>query len=140
MGKLHRELIEDLTEAFKMKTVLLVDDDNSVVLTIGTRLKSMGYAVVAAKDAVAAISTFRKNKPDVVVLDISMPAGDGFGVADRLQSFDGFAAAPIIFITSSEDPAIRARAMKHGVAFFRKPIDAGQLASAIESALSRSDN
>lgn len=119
-----------------MKTVLLVDDDNSVVLAIGSRLKSMGYNVVAAKDAVAAISTFRKNKPDVVILDISLPAGNGFAVADRLQSFDGIAAAPIIFITSSEDPATRERAMEHGgVAFFQKPIDAVRLALAIESAL-----
>ena len=123
-----------------MKTVLLVDDDNSVVLTIGTRLKGMGYTVVTAKDAVAAISTCRKTQPDVVVLDISLPAGDGFGVADRLQSFHGFAAAPIIFITSNENPDIRERAMKHGaVAFLKKPIDAAELASAIESALSPTD-
>ncbi len=59
-----------------MKTVLLVDDDSVFLLTIGVRLKSMGYTVCTAKDAANAISAVRKNNPDVVVLDISLPAGD----------------------------------------------------------------
>jgi ActR/RegA family two-component response regulator len=46
-----------------MKTVLLIDDDNVFLLTIGVRLKAMGYTVCAAKDAVNAISAVRKNQP-----------------------------------------------------------------------------
>jgi len=72
-----------------MKSVLLVDDDNTIVLGTGVRLKNMGYTVYTAKDAVSAVSAFRKNPPDVVVLDISLPAGDGFLVADRLQNLVG---------------------------------------------------
>jgi len=79
-----------------MKTVLLVDDDNTILLGTGVRLKSMGYTVYTAKDAVSAISAVRKNEPDVVVLDISLPAGDGFAVAERLQNLIGSAATPII--------------------------------------------
>jgi CheY-like chemotaxis protein len=124
-----------------MKTVLLVDDDNTVLLGTGVRLKSMGYIVYTAKDAVSAISAVRKNQPDVVVLDISLPAGDGFVVADRLQNLVGSAATPIIFITASENPVLRERAMKLGaVAFLKKPFDATLLADAIESALSPGDN
>lgn len=124
-----------------MKTVLLVDDDNTILLGTGVRLKSMGYTVYTAKDAVSAVSAVRKNEPDVVVLDISLPAGDGFLVAGRLQSLVGSAATPIIFITASEDPALRERAKKLGaVGFLRKPFDATSLADAIESALSPGDN
>jgi CheY-like chemotaxis protein len=124
-----------------MKTVLLVDDDNTVLLGIGVRLKSMGYIVHTAKDAVSAISTVRKCEPDVVVLDICLPAGDGFLVADRLQSLVGSAATPIVFITSSDNPALREHAMKLGaVGFLKKPFDATSLADAIESALSPGDN
>ena len=82
-----------------MKRVLLVDDDNTVLLGIGVRLKSMGYTVYTAKDAVSAVSAVVKNNPDVVVLDVSLPAGDGFLVADRLQNLVASAATPIIFIT-----------------------------------------
>ena len=120
-----------------MKTVLLIDDDNATVLTVGVRLKSMGYTVYTAKDAVNAISAVRKNNPDIVVLDISLPAGDGFLVAERLQNLAGSAATPIIFITASDKPGLREKAMKMGAAaFIHKPFEATQLAEAIESALS----
>jgi CheY-like chemotaxis protein len=124
-----------------MKTVLLIDDDNVFLLTIGVRLKSMGYVVHAAKDAVSAVSAVRKTSPDVIVLDVSLPAGDGFMVAERLQKLISAAATPIIFVTASERPGMSERAMKLGaVAFLNKPFDATTLADAIESALSPADS
>ena len=123
-----------------MKKVLLVDDDNTVLLATGVRLKSMGYVIFTAKDAVSAVSAVVKNNPDVVVLDISLPAGDGFLVSDRLQTLVGSAATPIIFITASANPSLRQRAAKLGAAgFLQKPFDATTLADAIESALSPGD-
>jgi CheY-like chemotaxis protein len=124
-----------------MKSVLIVDDDHTILLGVGVRLKSMGYTVYTAKDAVNAVSAVIKNSPDVVVLDISLPAGDGFLVCDRLQRLIGSAATPIIFITASENPELRERAMKLGAAaFLKKPFDATTLADAIETALSPGDN
>ena len=124
-----------------MKSVLLVDDNNTVLLTLGVRLKSMGYIVYTAKDAISAVSAVRRNSPDVVVLDISLPAGDGFLVAERLQNLVGSAATPIIFITASENPAHRERARKLGAGgFLTKPFDATALADSIESALSPGAN
>jgi CheY-like chemotaxis protein len=123
-----------------MKTVLLVDDDNVFLLTIGVRLKGMGYTVCAAKDAANAISVVRKAAPDVIVLDVSLPGGDGFLVADRLQKLITSAATPIIFVTATEKQGMRERAMKLGaVAFLAKPFDATTLADAIESATSPAD-
>jgi CheY-like chemotaxis protein len=123
-----------------MKSVLLVDDDNSLLLGTGIRLKSMGYTVFTAKDAVSAVSAVRKSEPDVVVLDISLPAGDGFLVAERLMRLVGSGATPIIFMSASENPTLRERAKKLGAAFLSKPFDATQLADAIETALSPGDN
>ncbi len=124
-----------------MKTVLLVDDDNTILLGVGVRLKSIGYTVYTAKDAVSAVSAVVKHRPDVVVLDISLPAGDGFLVSDRLQTLVGSAATPIIFMTASENPTLRERAMKLGAAaFLMKPFAATTLADAVESALSPGDN
>ena len=120
-----------------MKSVLLVDDDNAILLGVGVRLKSMGYTVYTAKDAINAVSAVVKNNPDVVVLDITLPAGDGFVVCDRLQRLVGSAATPIIFMTASENPKLRSRAIKMGAAaFLVKPFDATALADAIETALS----
>lgn len=120
-----------------MKSVLLVDDDNTILLGTGVRLKSMGYTVYTAKDAVSAVSAVVKNDPDVVVLDVSLPAGDGFLVADRLQNLVVSAATPIIFITASDNPVLRERAARLGAsAFLQKPFDATALADAIEASLS----
>jgi CheY-like chemotaxis protein len=124
-----------------MKTVLLIDDDNVFLLAAGVRLRSMGYTVCTAKDAVNAVSAVRMNKPDVIVLDVSLPAGDGFVVAERLQNLISTAATPIIFVTASETPGLRERAMKLGAAeFLKKPFGATTLADAIESALYPADH
>src|ERR1700722_13378819 len=124
-----------------MKSVLLVDDDNTILLSIGVRLKHMGYTVYTAKDAVTAVSAVVKNQPGVGVLDVSLPAGDGFLVAGRLQNLVTSGATPIIFITGSENPVLRERAMLMGAAaFLTKPFHATSLADAVESALSPGDN
>jgi CheY-like chemotaxis protein len=124
-----------------MKTVLMVEDDPKIALAFGVRLKSMGYTVVTAGDAVNAVSQVRKCKPDVILLDISLPGGDGFLVAERVHHLVGFSATPIIFITASQRPDLRERAMALGAAaFLQKPFYATELADAIESALAPSDS
>jgi CheY-like chemotaxis protein len=81
-----------------MNTLLLVDDGNTILLGVGVRLKSMGmgYTVYTTEDAISAVFAIVKHRPEVVVLDISLPAGDGFLVSDRLPNLVGSAAAPII--------------------------------------------
>lgn len=124
-----------------MKTVLLVEDDSNIALAFGVRLKSMGYAVFTAKDAISALSQVRKCNPDVVLLDISLPGGDGFTVAERIRNMVGSAATPVIFITASKKPGLKERALQLGaVGFLTKPFDATQLADAIEMALAPGDN
>jgi CheY-like chemotaxis protein len=123
-----------------MKTVVLVEDDPIVALAFGLRLKAMGYLVHTACDAITAVSQVRKLNPDVVLLDISLPGGDGFVVAERINSLRP-AATPIIFMTASQRPDLRRRAMQLGAAgFLHKPFDAAALADAIECALSPGDN
>jgi len=119
-----------------MRSVLLVEDDPNISLAFGVRLKAMGYGVHTAKDAVSAVSEVRKHHPDIVLLDISLPAGDGFLVAQRIKKLIDGAATPIIFITASSNQGLRERAMQMGAAaFLKKPFDAVQLSNAIESAL-----
>lgn len=124
-----------------MKTVLMVEDDPKIALAFGVRLKAMGYTVVTASDAISAVSQVRKCHPDVVLLDISLPGGDGFLVAKRLGHLVETSATPIIFITASQRPDLRERAMRAGaVGFLQKPFHATELADMIESALTPSDS
>jgi CheY-like chemotaxis protein len=118
-----------------MKSVLLVEDDRKLTMAIAVRLKAMGYEVSTAADAITAVSAARKSAPDVVVIDINLPGGDGFVVAKRLQLLNQTAATPVVFMTASKKPGLEERAKELGaVAFLEKPFDAAQLSNAIESA------
>jgi CheY-like chemotaxis protein len=123
-----------------MTTILMVEDDPKIVLAFGVRLKAMGYTVFTASDAVSAVPMLRKCQPDLVLLDISLPGGDGFMVAERLRILQHSRSTPVIFITASKRPDLRERAQRLGAAaFLEKPFDAHQLAQAIEAALSPGD-
>lgn len=119
-----------------MKTVLMIEDDAKVSLALGIRLKSMGYEVHTAADAVSAISQARKSQPDVILIDINLPGGDGFVVAQRLKTLVQTSATPIIFITASKKAGLKERAEELGaVAFLEKPFTATEMADAIEMSL-----
>jgi two-component system response regulator ChvI len=116
-----------------MKTVLLVEDDREKTLSIGIRLKAMGYKLVRAADAISAISQARKTNPDVAVIDINLPGGDGFMVAEKLNEMIDTAMMPFIFMTESMVAGLEQRANELcAVAFFEKPFDAKFLVDAIE--------
>lgn len=119
-----------------MKTVLLIEDDKNVSLALGIRLKSMGYLVETAGDAVTAISQAKKCNPDVCLLDINLPGGDGFLVAERMHKTMQTAKMPIVFITASKKEGLRERAFELGAtAYLEKPFDAAELADTIEMSL-----
>ena len=119
-----------------MKTILLVEDDAKITLALGIRLRHTGYEVVTAPDAVHAMAQALKHAPDVVVLDINLPGGDGFLVAERLRTQSVTATTPLIFITASKLPGLVERAKQLGaVAFIEKPFSAAQLTEALNRAL-----
>ena len=124
-----------------MKKVLIVEDDRNIALALGVRLKAMGYDVASASDAVTAVTQARKAQPDVVLLDIGLPGGDGFMVAERLKQLTQTATTPLIFITAMKTPGLKDRAQALGaVRFIEKPFKATQIADAIESALMPGDD
>jgi two-component system response regulator ArlR len=118
-----------------MKKILIVEDDQNIAKALAVRLKSAGYQVTVAPDAVAGVSSAVKTQPDLALLDISLPAGTGFTVADRIKELLPV-ATPFIFLTASKQPGLREKAKELGAAaFFEKPYDAEDLLAAIEGAL-----
>ena len=97
------------------------------------RLEAMGYTVESASDAVYAMSSAMTFKPEVVLLDINLPGGDGFVVADRLRASAELANTPIIFITASQDPKLRALASEYRASrYMEKPFQALELVETID--------
>jgi DNA-binding response OmpR family regulator len=118
-----------------MKKILIVEDDQDIAQALAIRLKDAGYEVSVASDAPAGVETAVSKVPDLVVLDILLPAGNGFFVAERIQSLIS-AATPLIFLTGSNKPGLRDKAKELGAAaFFQKPYEATDLLGTIQLAL-----
>jgi len=122
------------------KKILLVEDDKDTVRAMAVRLKSWGYNLTVAGDAIAAVSTARKEKPDLIILDLGLPGGDGFAVMERFRSNIDLMLVPII-VVSARDPMLNEdRAVEAGAeAFLQKPVENGELFAAIDKALSKSE-
>ncbi len=111
-----------------MKQVLVVEDDRKIAKSLEIRLRSMGYKPVLAYDAVMGMKSAVQNNPDLVIMDIAMPGGDGLSIAESMQDLTTTNSTPIIFITASKKLSHRERALELGAAgFFEKPYDAERL-------------
>ena len=109
------------------KKILIVDDERGFACVLSTHLKAHGYNIVMASDAVGAITAAQKERPDFIILDISMPAGDGFTVMERLAKSDHTSLIPVAVVTGKMLSG-KQRAMAAGaVAFFTKPVDFDRL-------------
>ena len=118
-----------------MTKILIVEDDRKIATAIAVRLKAEGFEVEIAMDAVMGVSTARRVEPDLVILDISMPAGDGFIVAERLRGLVQTMSTPFIFLTASKQPGLRERAREMGADFLEKPYEAAELVATVKNAL-----
>jgi CheY-like chemotaxis protein len=124
------------------KKVLVVDDDETVLKVLSTKLNSAGYEVVTAIDASEAISAARDEHPDLILLDISFPpnvahggavAWDGFKIMHWLRTLKETEMTPFIFITADDSKECERRSASIGaVALFHKPINHKELIRAIK--------
>ncbi len=118
------------------KVVLLVDDDEDLLVALAAPLRRQGFDVAVATDAVTAVSTAVKQPPDLVVLDIGLPGGDGIMVMQRLHSLPQLAGVPIIILSGRDPEKARDASLAAGaVAYFAKPVAADALSAAIVDAL-----
>ena len=118
------------------KKILIIDDDQHLLLGLATRLKANGYAVVSAADAISAIAVARTEAPDLVILDLGLPAGDGFLVFERMRGLTDLVATPVIVLSARDPAKNKKRALDAGaVAFFQKPPNNHEFLAAIRQAL-----
>ena len=109
-------------------TLLLVDDDASVLRAIGEYFERIGYEVWRESTGEQAVDTFQRVRPDVVLLDLHLPDSNGLVVLERLRR-DG---AAVILLTGQGDIQTAVRAMQLGAEnFLTKPVDMTHLAAAI---------
>lgn len=121
------------------KKILIIDDDPDLLLGLTARLKANDYGVICALDAISAIAVARKEAPDLVILDLGLPAGDGFLVLERMKGLPDLVATPVIVLSARDPDGNEKRALDAGaVAFFQKPPDNHEFLTAIRQALGES--
>jgi len=120
------------------KRILIVDDERDIVKALMIRLQGAGYDVVTAFDGAQGVFMAHKEKPDLIILDIRMPAGNGFSVAQRLKRSMHTFTIPVIFLTGSPEKNAEKKAMALGARFYiKKPYDPEELLDAIKRALEK---
>jgi DNA-binding response OmpR family regulator len=122
------------------KKILVIDDDPDVRLGLQLRLKANHYDVVFAVDGLASIVEARRHMPDLIILDLGLPAGDGFSVLERLKANQSLCLIPVIVLSGRDRNANRERALNAGARFFlQKPVANDRLLSVIRLVLDGTD-
>jgi DNA-binding response OmpR family regulator len=112
--------------------ILVVDDDSNLVKALQLRLLANDYEITVAGDGYAAVANTKKERPDLIILDLGLPAGDGFSVLDRLNRTGNLPGIPVIVLSARDPQANEDRAMRAGaIAYFQKPADNDELLQAI---------
>ena len=118
------------------KKILIVDDDEDVRHGLNMRLRASGYDTVFAVDGISAISVAKREQPDVVLLDLGLPAGDGFLVMQRLKANPALGCIPVIVVSCRDAEDNAGRAIDEGaLAYFQKPAANSDLLGAIGEAI-----
>lgn len=114
------------------RKILLVEDDPDARMGMTMRLRAWGFEVIQAGDGQSAITLVQNKRPDLVLLDLGLPAGDGFTVLQRLSHLGNASATPVIVLTARSSKADHERALSLGaVDLFVKPADNDLLLAAI---------
>jgi DNA-binding response OmpR family regulator len=119
--------------------ILIVDDDPDLRQALKLRLRANHYDTVHAGDGYSAIAQAYKERPNLIILDLGLPAGDGYVVLDRLQRDDKLSSIPVIVLTARDPQSSEQKAMQAGAAaFFQKPADNAELLEVIRATLPKS--
>jgi OmpR family response regulator RpaB len=117
--------------------ILVVDDEVSIRRILETRLSMIGYTVVTAADGDEALAVYKKELPNLIILDIMMPKLDGYGVCQEIRKDSDI---PIIMLTALGDVADRITGLELGADdYVIKPFSPKELEARIKAILRRVD-
>jgi DNA-binding response OmpR family regulator len=116
--------------------ILIVDDDPDLKLALKIRLRANHYDTLQASDGYSAIAVAQRDRPDLIILDLGLPAGDGFVVLKHLRDSNTLSHIPVIVLTARDPQFNEQKVLQAGAtAFFRKPVDNSELLDVIRANL-----
>lgn len=118
------------------KKILVVDDEPNIVKLLESILKDEGYEVVIAFDGEEALNKVKETTPDLIILDITLPKVDGYGVCNILQADEKYKDIPIVFLTARGQVMDIKTGMELGaVSYISKPFNVKVLLGIIKGAV-----
>jgi two-component system cell cycle response regulator DivK len=118
------------------RTVLIVEDSEDARYFMRLELEQLGYRVVEAENGEKAVEVAERERPDIILMDLSLPIMDGIAATEKIRSRDGFKTVPVIAVTAHQETDFRADAKAAGFdAYVTKPIDIPWLGELIEGLL-----
>ncbi|MBI3980238.1 MAG: response regulator [Chloroflexi bacterium] len=119
-----------------MATVLVVEDDRSMLTLLKSALEQEGYRVVAAGSVAGALAALRQESPDLAILDVNLPDGTGYDLAERLRARPVPAYLPVILLTANVAADDRRRGLRAGADdYVTKPFDLEELLLRVQTQL-----
>ena len=119
-----------------LKNILIVEDDADMRRLVDLCLQADGHETVFAVDGASAIGVARSERPDLIVLDIGLPAGDGFTVMDRLNAMPMLARVPVIVLSGRDAARDESQALAAGARrFLHKPFNREEFVAAVREVL-----
>ena len=116
--------------------IMVVDDDADLRQALSLRLRANNFDTVNVCDGYSAIAMAQKEKPHLIILDLGLPAGDGFAVLKNLQQYPALSDIPVIVLTARDPEGNEKRTLESGaIAFFQKPADNEELLGVIRACL-----
>ena len=120
----------------KKKRILVADDDPGMRLALAIRLRANNFDVSCAGDGLSTVDEARRQAPDLIILDLGMPAGDGFTVLRMLRGERSEASIPVIVLSGRDRAANQDRSLHAGaVVFLQKPVQNAHLLAIISQTL-----
>lgn len=116
-------------------TILIADSDRDCGETLAAYLEESGYEVIVVSDGEEALAQARKRRPDLLILDIDLPAGRGVTVQERKDAMKALASVPVVYVTASTAEQTRLRAETSGAALLHKPFELEKVRGTVELVL-----
>ena len=127
-----------ITKVMFQPKIMIVDDDPAFRQALSLRLRANNYRTVTASEGFSALALAQKEHPDLILLDLGLPAGDGFTVLKHLHQFPVLSEIPVLVLTARDPEVNERRALASGaLIFFQKPVDNEELLDTISMCLRR---
>ena len=96
------------------KTILIIDDQPFFITMQQNMLQRQGYRVLSASNGTEGLAQAKKNKPDIILLDVEMPGVDGIEICRQMKDDPELKHIPVIILTATQDPKLNERSFKAG--------------------------